>query len=112
VLGGFFTGVACTTDAKSVKYYRRGKKYKEWEFIWNPLEDALVAAQQPGGGQQGGLGVGQASATPGGLGGNNFSNTFGSSSAGPGSIGGPQPAPQQPSQPQPGQPQLGQPQPQ
>jgi len=112
VLGGFFTGVACTTDVKSVKYYRRGKKYKEWEFIWNPLEDALVAAQQPGGGQQGGLGVGQASATPGGLGGNNFSNTFGSSSAGPGSIGGPQPAPQQPSQPQPGQPQLGQPQPQ
>ncbi len=57
VLGAFFTGVGCTTDAKSVKYYRRGKKYKEWEFIWNPLEDALVAAQQPGGGQQGGLGA-------------------------------------------------------
>jgi hypothetical protein len=108
VLGAFFTGVGCTTDVKSVKYYRRGKKYKEWEFIWNPLEDALAAAQQPGGGQQGGLGVGlgQAATPAGGLGGNNFSNTFGSSSAGPGSIGGPQPAPQQPSQPQPGQPQA------
>jgi len=98
VLGAFFTGVACTTDEKSVKYYRRGKKYKEWEFIWNPLEDALVAAQQPGGGQQGGLGLGQGqtSATPGGLGGSNFSNTFGSSSAGPGSMGGPQPGQPQP----------------
>jgi hypothetical protein len=96
VLGAFFTGVACTTDAKSVKYYRRGKKYKEWEFIWNPLEDALVAAQQPGGGQQGGLGFGQASATPGGLGGNSLSNTFGTSSMGPGSTGGPQPGQQQP----------------
>ena len=94
VLGAFFTGVACTTDAKSVKYYRRGKKYKEWEFIWNPLEDALAAAQQPGGGQQGALGVGQTSATPGGLGGNNLSNTFGTSSMGPGSMGGPPPGQQ------------------
>jgi hypothetical protein len=96
VLGAFLTGVACTTDAKSVKYYRRGKKYKEWEFIWNPLEDALAAAQQPGGGQQGGLGVGQSSATPGGLGGNNLSNTFGTSSMGPGSMGGPPPGQQPP----------------
>ena len=101
VLGAFFTGVGCTTDVKSVKYYRRGKKYKEWEFIWNPLEDALVAAQQPGGGQQGAPGLGQASGTPGGLGGSNFSNTFGSSSLGPGSTGGQQPVQQQPSQPQP-----------
>jgi hypothetical protein len=94
VLGAFFTGVACITDAKSVKYYRRGKKYKEWEFIWNPLEDALAAAQQPGAGQQGGLGVGQTSATPGGLGGNNLSNTLGTSSMGPGSMGGPPPGQQ------------------
>jgi hypothetical protein len=105
VLGAFLTGVACTTDAKSVKYYRRGRKYKEWEFIWNPLEDALAAAQQPGGGQPSALGVGQASATPGGLGGNNLSNTFGTSSVGPGSMGGPQPGQPQPSQPQPGLPQ-------
>jgi len=97
VLGAFLTGVACTTDVKSVKYYRRGRKYKEWEFIWNPLEDALAAAQQPGGGQQSGLGVGQASATPGGFGGNNPSNTFGTSSIGPGSsMGGPQPTQPQP----------------
>jgi hypothetical protein len=104
VLGAFFTGVACTTDVKGVKVYRRAKKYKDWEFIWNPLEDALVAAQQPGGGQQGGLLPGQAGATPG-LGGSSMSNTFGSSpgisigsgTTGSGSIGSP---PQQPQQPQ------------
>ncbi len=101
VLGAFFTGVACTTDAKGVKVYRRAKKYKDWEFIWNPLEDALVAAQQPGGGQQGGLLPGQASATPGS---NSLSNTFGSSSisigsgtTGSGSFGS---SPQQPPQQQ------------
>jgi hypothetical protein len=109
VLGAFLTGVACTTDVKGVKVYRRAKKYKDWEFIWNPLEDALVAAQQPGGGQQGGLLPGQAGATPG-LGGSSMSNTFGSSSgisigsgtSGSGSFGS---SPQQPQQPQQQQPQ-------
>jgi hypothetical protein len=109
VLGAFFTGVACTTDVKGVKVYRRAKKYKDWEFIWNPLEDALVAAQQPGGGQQGGLLPGQAGATPG-LGAGSMSNSFGSSSGisigsgttGSGSFGS---SPQQPQQPQQQQPQ-------
>ncbi len=109
VLGAFFTGVACTTDVKGVKVYRRAKKYKDWEFIWNPLEDALVAAQQPGGGQQGGLLPGQAGATPG-LGGSSLTNGFGSSTGisigsgttGSGSFGS---SPQQPQQPQQQQPQ-------
>jgi hypothetical protein len=103
VLGAFFTGVACTTDTKGVKVYRRAKKYKDWEFIWNPLEDALAAAQQPGGGQQGGLLPGQAGATPGG---SSLTNSFGSSSgisigsgtSGSGSFGS---SPQQPQQQQP-----------
>jgi hypothetical protein len=105
VLGAFFTGVACTTDAKGVKVYRRAKKYKDWEFIWNPLEDALAAAQQPGGGQQGGLLPSQAGAAPG-VGGSSLTNSFGSSSGvsigsgttGSGSFGS---SPQQPQQPQP-----------
>ncbi|MGB8543422.1 MAG: hypothetical protein WCD49_17460 [Candidatus Acidiferrales bacterium] len=103
VLGAFFTGVACTTDVKGVKYYRRAKKYKDWEFIWNPLEDALAAAQQPGGGQQqGGVLPGQSSAASGLGGSSSLSNTFGSSSisigsgsSGSGSIGS---SPQQPQQ--------------
>src|SRR5580704_10876100 len=40
VLGGFLTGVGCTQDTKSQKVYHGGKKYIDWEFIWNPLEDA------------------------------------------------------------------------
>jgi hypothetical protein len=46
VLGGFLTGVACTQDARSLKFYHGGKKYIDWEFIWNPLEDAAAAMQQ------------------------------------------------------------------
>jgi len=46
VLGGFLTGVACTQDISSLKFYHGGKKYINWEFIWNPLEDAAAAMQQ------------------------------------------------------------------
>src|ERR1700721_476050 len=34
--------------------YHGGKKYSDWEFIWNPLEDAAAAMQQQLGGAQGG----------------------------------------------------------
>jgi hypothetical protein len=46
VLGGFLTGVASKVDARSQKVYKRGKKYINWEFIWNPLEDAAANMQQ------------------------------------------------------------------
>jgi len=56
VLGAFLTGVGGGTksDAPSIKVYNFGKKYKDWEFIWNPLEDQARAAQQAlsGGGTQ------------------------------------------------------------
>jgi hypothetical protein len=95
VLGGFLTGVACTTDIKSLKVYRRGKKYQEWEFIWNPLEDALASAQQTMGGPQGGVLPGQTSGigfgTAGGSVGGSGSSQFGNSPMQPTS-----PAPQQP----------------
>jgi hypothetical protein len=64
VLGAFLTGVGGGTksDAASIKVYNFGKKYKDWEFIWNPLEDQARAAQQAlsgVGGQPGSpLGVG------------------------------------------------------
>jgi hypothetical protein len=54
VLGGFLTGVACTQDASSLKYYHGGKKYINWEFIWNPLEEAAAAMQQQMGGMASG----------------------------------------------------------
>jgi hypothetical protein len=46
VLGGFLTSVAGRANRDSVKVYHGGKKYKEWEFIWNPLEDQVQAVQQ------------------------------------------------------------------
>ena len=45
VLGAFITGVAGTTDQRSIRIWHGGKKYKDWEFIWNPLEDQARAIQ-------------------------------------------------------------------
>lgn len=45
VLGGFLSGVAGKTDAVSVKRYHGAKKLNQFEFIWNPLEDAAAAVQ-------------------------------------------------------------------
>jgi hypothetical protein len=56
VLGGLLTGVACTQDARSLKFYHGGKKYIDWEFIWNPLEDAAAAMQQQLSGASGATG--------------------------------------------------------
>jgi len=46
VLGGFLTGVGSTVDKPSVRIYDGGKKYNQWEFIWNPVEDQAKAVQQ------------------------------------------------------------------
>ncbi len=45
VLGAFITGVASKVDASSLRVYKGGKKYIDWEFIWNPLEDQARAVQ-------------------------------------------------------------------
>ena len=63
VIGGFLSGVGIPTaiDRNSIKIYHGGKKYKDWEFIWNPLEDQAQALQQGLGAAQGqGLLPGQA----------------------------------------------------
>lgn len=46
VLGAFLTGVAGKVDAPTMKVFHGAKKYKEWEFIWNPLADQAAAMQQ------------------------------------------------------------------
>lgn len=38
VIGGFIIGVAGKSDKSSIKVYKGGTTYKEWEFIFNPLE--------------------------------------------------------------------------
>lgn len=56
VIGGFLVGVGSTVDRASVKIYKGGKKYKDWEFIYNPIEEqALAVAQGLGQGGAGGL---------------------------------------------------------
>jgi hypothetical protein len=102
VLGAFLTGVACTGDGKSLKFYHGGKKYVDWEFIWNPLEDAAAAQQQQGASGQGGI-LGGVPAGAGGNGatnttGSSFGSSFGSSPGGPGQPTQPQPSPQAPPQ--------------
>lgn len=38
VMGGFIIGVAGKSDKSSIKVYKGGVTYKQWEFIFNPLE--------------------------------------------------------------------------
>jgi len=103
VIGGFVVGVGSTVDAKSIKVFKRGKTYKDWEFIWNPLEEQALAVQQginqagAGGllGQPNGIG-GALGSMPGGPGSN--SPNPGQTQTTPGSQSPTQP--QQPPQPQ------------
>lgn len=38
VIGGFIIGVAGKSERASIKIYKGGRTYKQWEFIFNPLE--------------------------------------------------------------------------
>lgn len=81
VLGAFLTGVACKEDLPSQKVYHGGKKYLNWEFIWNPLEDAAAAMQQQAG-NAGTNGIGQ-----------NVNSAFGGAASMNGNPGQPTPQP-------------------
>ena len=48
VIGGSIIGVGGTADKPSLKVYLGGKKYKQWEFIWNPLAEATIGTPQAG----------------------------------------------------------------
>src|SRR5262249_43321287 len=47
VFGGQIVGVASKIDRKSIRFYKGYGKYREWEFIWDPAEDAAAASIQP-----------------------------------------------------------------
>jgi hypothetical protein len=96
VIGAFITGVGSKVDKPSVKIYRGGKKYKDWEFIWNPLEDQAQAMQQGLNNVQ--QQPGQMGQPAGGFGGGSFGNTGNTTNPmGPAGTPGPQPSPSSPS---------------
>jgi hypothetical protein len=99
VLGGLLTGVGGGTesDSASIKVVSGGKKYKDWEFIWNPLEDQARAISSGLGAAQAGLGG--ATGLPGAT--SNFSNPGSTNSGFGGALMNPPSSqqPQQPSQP-------------
>jgi hypothetical protein len=53
MMGGNLIGVASKVNAKSVKVYMGAGIYRDWEFIWNPLQgqQAAVPAAPPQAGQ-------------------------------------------------------------
>jgi type II secretory pathway pseudopilin PulG len=59
VIGGSITGVGSKVEKPSLKVYKGAKKYKEWEFIYNPIEQQAQAAGGMGGGLVGGTPTGQ-----------------------------------------------------
>jgi hypothetical protein len=80
VLGGFLTGVGGKTDAKSIKAYHGAKKLNEFEFIWNPLEDAAAALQNQMSNMQGnvlGQGLTGSGSSANGSGTSGFGSAFG-----------------------------------
>ena len=57
VIGGFIIGVAGKSNKPSIKVYKGGVTYKQWEFIFNPLEQiqtigTLSSGPAPAAGQQ------------------------------------------------------------
>ena len=58
VLGGNIIGVGGTARKASLKIFEGGKTYHDWEFIWNPLAEAMIGQTpgappgQPAGGSQ------------------------------------------------------------
>jgi hypothetical protein len=50
VFGGSIIGVGSTIARPSIKVYKGGTTYREWEFLWDPTQDAAIIGtpgQQP-----------------------------------------------------------------
>jgi type II secretory pathway pseudopilin PulG len=48
VFGGNIIGVASKIDRSSIKIYKDGANYREWEFIWDPRADLQPGQTVPG----------------------------------------------------------------
>lgn len=47
-LGGGIAGVASKKDAQGIKIYNERTNYKEWEFLYDPTQDAMAQAGKQG----------------------------------------------------------------
>jgi hypothetical protein len=52
IIGGNIIGVGSKVAKSSIKVYNGSQIYREWEFMWDPTQDALQQGQ-PGGPQPG-----------------------------------------------------------
>lgn len=85
--GGPIVGVGIPIPKSSLIEYKKQKKYNQWEFVYNPIEDTLqagglagTAPQNPNGAGIGAGGIG--AGTGGGVGAGSFGSTPNSSSFG------------------------------
>jgi type II secretory pathway pseudopilin PulG len=62
IIGGSIIGVASKINKPSLMVYEDGRRYIEWEFIWDPSKDAPVQIGQPG--RPGGAPVGNPPMNP------------------------------------------------
>jgi type II secretory pathway pseudopilin PulG len=83
--GGPIVGVGIPVPKSSLIEYKKQKKYSQWEFVYNPIEDTLLAGGLAGGGTQnlngnpaGTAGIGSGNST--GIGSTPNSGGFGSTS--------------------------------
>ena len=91
--GGPIVGVGIPIPKSSLIEYKKQKKYSQWEFVYNPIEDTLQAGglagatpQNPNGTGTGPGGVGTGNSP--GIGTTPNSGSFGSTPAGPGNGSG------------------------
>ena len=45
IIGGNIIGVGSKINKKSFRIYEKGKRYREWEFIWDPSKDVILVSQ-------------------------------------------------------------------
>jgi len=69
IIGGNIIGVGSKVVKTSIKVYNGAQIYRDWEFLWDPTQDALQSGQPGVGGPQPGTPAGQPQVRPPGLGG-------------------------------------------
>jgi type II secretory pathway pseudopilin PulG len=65
IIGGNIIGVGSKVAKSSIKVYNGQQIYRDWEFLWDPTQDAIQQGQPGVGGPQPGTPAGQPTGGPG-----------------------------------------------